>query len=60
MQNWKTTVAGIGMVLGGIAVIISIVTGGDGDAGLAFDKIIAGVGLLVGGGGLVAAADGGA
>jgi hypothetical protein len=60
MRNWKTTLAGIGMVLGGAAVILSIIAGGDGDASVAFDKIVAGVGMLIGGSGLVAAADGGA
>ena len=58
MKNWKTTVAGVGMVLGGIAIVLSIITGEEGDVGSAFDKIMAGVGLLLGGGGLVAAADG--
>lgn len=47
MNSWKTTAAGIGAILGGLASIIAALTGGEGgsiEGGIA--AILAGVGLL--------------
>jgi hypothetical protein len=46
MKNWKTTAAGVGLILTGLGIGLSVLSGGEGSLEAALASIVGGVGLL--------------